>query len=158
MIPLIEREAVTNKGWVTDDELLEAVAVAESTPGPIAINAATFVGYRVGGFWGSFFATLGVVLPSFAVIYALSSVLDIFGDLKAVKYAFTGIRAAVASLILKALVNMYKKYKRNALSYVVMAAAFVLTAFLNVPVVLVVIGSAVFGLVSAFLIGRRCKK
>ena len=158
MIPLIEREAVDNKGWVTDDELLEVVAVAESTPGPIAINAATFVGYRVGGVIGAFFATLGVVLPSFIIICALSAVLDKFGGIRAVKYAFTGIRAAVVALILKALVTMYKKCKKSAVGYIATALSFVLTAVLEVPVVLVLVGCAVFGLVTSLAAKRRCEK
>ena len=73
MIPLIQREAVEKHGWVSDDDILEIVAVAESTPGPIAINAATFVGYRVGGFFGAAAATMGVVLPSFCIILAVSA-------------------------------------------------------------------------------------
>ena len=68
MIPLIQKETVENKKWITDDDILEIVAIAESTPGPIAINAATFVGYKVAGFWGAFFATIGMVVPSFAII------------------------------------------------------------------------------------------
>ena len=72
MIPLIQRETVENKGWVTEDDILEIVAIAESTPGPIAINTATFVGSKTRGFWGAFFATLGVILPSFIIIFLIS--------------------------------------------------------------------------------------
>ena len=90
MIPLIQREVCTNKKWLKDEDILDIIAIAESTPGPIAINAATFVGYRVAGFFGAFMATLGVVLPSFVIITAISFVLKAFGDLKVVKYAFTG--------------------------------------------------------------------
>ena len=72
MIPLIERETAEKKKWVTDNDILDIIAVAESTPGPIAINSATFVGYKTAGFWGSFFSTLGVVLPSFTIIYIIS--------------------------------------------------------------------------------------
>ncbi|MBQ1988903.1 MAG: chromate transporter, partial [Clostridia bacterium] len=74
MIPLIQKEVVEEKKWITDDDILEIIAIAESTPGPIAINSATFVGYRVCGFWGSFFSTLGVVLPSFVIILIISFV------------------------------------------------------------------------------------
>ena len=77
MIPLISKEVVENKKWITDDDILEIVAIAESTPGPIAINSATFVGYKVCGFWGSFCTTLGVVLPSFAIIFAAEAVFSI---------------------------------------------------------------------------------
>ena len=102
MISLIQKETVENKKWITDDDILEIIAIAESTPGPIAINSATFVGFRVAGFWGSFFATLGMVMPSFVIISVLSRLVMQFSDIKAVQYAFFGIRAAVLALIIKA--------------------------------------------------------
>ncbi len=157
MIPLIQREVSENKKWVTDDDVLDIIAIAESTPGPIAINSATFVGYRVCGFWGSFFATLGVVLPSFIIILAISAVLNEFGDLKPVQYAFNGIRAGVLALLFKALWTMYKKCPKGAVSYIVMAASFLLTAVLDLPVLYVLIGCAVFGLVTSLIIDRRSK-
>ena len=89
MIPLIQNEAVEKRHWVTDDDILEIVAIAESTPGPIAINSATFVGYRAAGVLGSVCGTLGVVLPSFVIILALSFVLQEFQALRAVQYAFS---------------------------------------------------------------------
>lgn len=155
MIPLIQREVVERNKWITDDDILEIIAIAESTPGPIAINSATFVGYRTCGFWGAFFATLGVVLPSFVIILVISFVLREFQSIKAVQFAFNGIRAGVLALIIKALWNMYKKCPKGWVSYVVMAVAFVLVAFLNVDVLLVIIGCAVFGLVTSILIARR---
>ena len=119
MIPLIQRETVDNHKWVTEDDILEIIAIAESTPGPIAINSATFVGYRTCGVLGSAAATLGVVLPSFAIIFAISFVLRQFQELKAVQYAFNGIRAGVMALLCKALWGMYKKNKKNWASYTV---------------------------------------
>lgn len=157
MIPIIQREIAENKKWVTDDDILEIIAIAESTPGPIAINSATFVGYRVCGFWGSFFATLGVVLPSFVLILIISFLLEGFGNIDAVRYAFNGIRAGVLALLFKALWTMYKKCPKGAVSYIVMAASFALTAFLKIPVLYVLIGCAVFGLVSSIIISRRSK-
>ena len=158
MIPFIQKETVENKKWLSDDDILEIVAIAESTPGPIAINSATFVGYRVCGFWGSFFATLGVVLPSFLIILAISFVLTAFQEIKAVQYAFFGIRAGVVALLLKAIFTMYKKCKKDVVSYIVMIAAFVLTVFLKVPVLAIIIGCAVFGFVSSVVIARREKQ
>lgn len=157
MIPLIQHEIAENKKWVTEDDILEIIAISESTPGPIAINSATFVGYRVCGFWGSFFATLGVVLPSFLIILAISAVLSEFGDLKPVKYAFNGIRAGVLALLFKALWTMYKKCPKGAVSYIVMAFSFLLTAILDIPVLYVLIGCAVFGLVTSIIVDRRNK-
>ena len=158
MIPLIQKEAVENKGWVTDDDILEIIAIAESTPGPIAINSATFVGYRTCGFLGAACATLGVVLPSFCIILVISYVLQEFQDLKIVQYAFNGIRAGVLALLFKALWTMYKKSPKGWAAYVVMAAAFLLTAFLKVNVFLVILGCAVFGLITATVADRRAQK
>ena len=158
MIPLIQRETVENQGWISDDDILEIIAIAESTPGPIAINSATFVGYKVAGFFGSFFATLGVVLPSFIIILAISYVLEAFQSLQAVTYAFNGIRAGVLALIFKALFGMYKKSKKNAVSYIVMALAFVTVAFFKVNTLIVIVGCAVIGLITSILASRRAAK
>ncbi len=158
MIPLIQKEAVENHKWITDEDILEIIAIAESTPGPIAINAATFVGYRTCGVLGSVCATLGVVLPSFVIIYAISFVLRQFQELKAVQYAFAGIRAGVLALLCKALWGMYQKNKKNWVSYIVMAGSFVLTALVDVSVLSVLIGCAVFGLVTAKYMERRAQK
>ena len=158
MIPLISKEVVDNKKWITDDDILEIIAISESTPGPIAINSATFIGYKICGFWGSFFATLGTVLPSFCIILSISFVLEKFSHLQAVKYAFNGIRAGVLALLMKALYTMYKKCPKNAVSYIVMATSFLLAAFLNVPVLAVIIGCAVFGLITSVITSRRAEK
>lgn len=158
MIPLIQKEAVEKKGWVTDDDILEIIAIAESTPGPIAINSATFVGYRAAGVFGSFCATFGVVLPSFVIILLISYILRGFQDIAAVQYAFNGIRAGVLALLFKALWGMYKKSPKGWAAYVVMAGAFVLTAFLDVHVLLVIIGCALFGLITATIAERRAQQ
>ena len=158
MIPLIQKEAVENHGWITDEDILEIIAIAESTPGPIAINSATFVGYRTCGVLGSVCATLGVVLPSFVLIYAISFVLRQFQELQAVQFAFQGIRAGVLALLCKALWGMYKKNTKNWVSYIVMAGSFLLTGLLGVSVLPVLIGCAVFGLVTAVLMDRRMQK
>ena len=158
MIPLIQREIVEKHKWASDDDLLEIVAIAESTPGPIAINAATFVGYRVCGFFGAFISTVGIVLPSFCIILAISFVLREFRELKAVQYAFQGIRAGVLALIFKALFTMYKKCKKKIVSYIVMALAFVLVAFFKVNVLFVIITCAAIGLAASLIAKRRASK
>ena len=158
MIPIIQREIVDNKKWITDEDILEIIAIAESTPGPIAINSATFVGYRVGGFFGALLATLGVVLPPFTIIFAISFVLRQFSELRAVKYAFWGIRAGVLALICKALWSMYKKVDKGLIPYIVMAAAFIVTAVFNVNVLYVIIGCALFGIITSAIAARRAEK
>ena len=149
MIPLIQREVTERRRWLEDRDILDIVAIAESTPGPIAINTATFVGYQVCGTLGAFCATLGVVLPSFLVIYAVSFVLRQFSDLAVVQYA------GVLALLLKALLSMYRQSPKGAVSYAVMAGAFVLTAFCGVDAVLVILASATVGLLSARMAKRR---
>ncbi len=157
MIPLIQKEVVEKRKWITDKEILEIIAIAESTPGPIAVNAATFIGYKTAGFWGALGATMGVVLPSFLIIAAVSLILRQFENLKAVKFAFEGIRAGVLALIVKALVSMYKQCPRNNISYIIAAIAFLLVTFfgLNVPAVIIV--CAVIGLVYSIMAERREK-
>lgn len=158
MIPLIQREASEKHGWITGEDILEIVAIAESTPGPIAINAATFVGYRVCGVWGGTFATLGVVLPSFIIIAAISLVLRTFSQLRAVQYAFFGIRAGVLALILRALWSMYRQCRKGLVAYLIMAAAFLLTAVIKISVLAVIVLCAAAGLISSLLAERRLGK
>ena len=155
MIPLIQHEAVEKRKWVTDEDILDIVAIAESTPGPIAINSATFVGYRAAGVVGSVCATLGVVIPSFVVILALSFVLAQFQDVQAVKYAFNGIRVGVLALLIKALWSMYKKSPKGWVAYVIMGASLLLTAVFSVNVIFVIIGCAVFGIATSRIMERR---
>jgi len=157
MIPLIQKEVVEKKGWMSDEDILEVVAIAESTPGPIAINAATFVGFRRCGFLGALCATLGVVLPSFLIILGISYVLNEFRDIKVIGYAFNGIRAGVLALIIKALWMMYKKCPKSPVSYIVMAAAFAAAAFFKAEMLLIIIGCGLFGLVSHLILTGRKK-
>lgn len=155
MIPMISREIVEKRKWITDDDILEIIAISESTPGPFAVNSATFVGYRVAGFWGAFFSTLGVVFPSFCIITVLSFVLTRFRNLKAVRYAFFGIRAGVLSLLIKALVNMYKKCPKGIFAYILMGAAFVVATFVHINAIYIILGCAILGLVRSFAAERR---
>ena len=156
MIPIIQKEVSEKRKWITDEDILDIIAIAESTPGPIAINSATFVGYKTAGFWGAFCSTLGVTLPSFCIILLISGILDIFKDNPYVQNAFWGIRAGVLALILKALYSMYKQTKKNALAYIVMALSFVLSAILNLNVLYIIIACGVFGLVTSLIAKRRC--
>lgn len=109
MIPMMERNCVEIKGWITHDEMLNVTIIAESTPGPVSINCATFVGYRQAGLWGALVATLGMVLPSFAIIYAISVFMENFLEIRVIANAFKGIKIAVGLLILDAGLNMIGK-------------------------------------------------
>ena len=158
MIPLIQREIVQKRKWITDDDILEITAIAESTPGPIAVNTATFVGYRICKFGGAFFSTLGVVLPSFLIIAAISYVLREFLHIKAVRYAFYGIRAGVLALILKALWTMYRQCPAKVISYTIAALALISVAFFKINVLFVLPACALIGLISSFAAARRKKR
>jgi chromate transporter len=155
MIPLINRETVVKNKWITDKDILDIVAIAESTPGPIAINSATFVGYKIGGFWGAVFSTLGVALPSFIIIYIISFVLEQFESIKTVKYAFNGIRAGVLALLIKALITMYKECPKGKLAYVLMAGAFICSVVFDINALIIIAVCAVLGILSAVLASRK---
>ncbi len=119
MISLLHETIVEKKGWLNDDEMLEIIGVAESTPGPIAINMATFVGYKRLGVLGAIFATLGVVLPSMVIIFSISLFFEAFLENQYVKYAFYGIKAGVSLLILNAGIDMIKKIPHKLIPYLV---------------------------------------
>ena len=156
MIPLIEREAVEKKRWITEEDVLDIVAIAESTPGPIAINAATFVGFHTAGFAGALCATLGVVLPSFLIILLISLFLRQFEALKLVRYAFVGIRAAVLALVLSAVWKLAHQTKRNVFSLCIAAAVFALAVFVpQIDVLWLIAASAVAGIVLQACSGRK---
>lgn len=158
MIPIIEKEVCEKRKWITEEDILDIIAIAESTPGPIAINSATFIGYKISGVFGSFCATFGVVLPSFVIISIISLILRQFSDSLVVQYAFNGIRAGVLALLIKALVSMYKKCPKGLFSYIVMGASFILAAFTDINVIFVLIGCAVAGIVNSLIIKRRVKQ
>ena len=120
MIALLENEFVTKRGWLEQEEFLDVAAIAESTPGPIAINSATYIGYKQAGILGSVVATLGMTLPSFCIIYAISLFFDAFLSLTAVACAFRGIQIAVLYLILSAGLRMLKKMEKTPFSWAVL--------------------------------------
>ena len=113
MISLIERTCVAEKQWITHDEMMNVTVIAESTPGPIAINCATFVGYKQKGLTGAVAATVGMVLPSFCIIFLISRFLDNFLEIAWIAHAFLGIKLAVGILILDAAVRMIKKMPKK---------------------------------------------
>jgi len=132
MIAMMENSCVERKKWITHDEMMDITVIAESTPGPIAINCATFVGYRQAGFAGSLIATLGMVLPSFLVIYAISVLLDNFLEITVIASAFKGIKIAVGLLILDAGVTMLRKMKKKPLPVGIMACSFGLMLLIDI--------------------------
>lgn len=132
MISVIRDICVERKQWLTDDEMMDVTVIAESTPGPIAINCATYVGDKLAGMAGAVVATLGIVLPSFAVIYCISMFLDHFMEYPLVMKAFLGIKAAVGLLVLDAGITMLKKMPRKAQPRMMAASAFLIMLLVNI--------------------------
>ena len=121
MIALLENEFVEKKKWLDKDEFLDVAAIAESTPGPIAINAATYIGYKNSGMIGSMIATLGICIPSFVIIYAISLFFDAFLSFTLVAYAFKGIQICVVYLILTAGLKMLKQMKKTTFNMIIIS-------------------------------------
>ena len=132
MISLIENSCVEKKQWITHDEMMNVTVIAESTPGPIAINCATFVGYKKAGFLGAVIATLGIVVPSFSVIYLISMFLDNFLEITLIANAFKGIKIAVGILILDAGITMVKKMHKKVLPRAIMVCSFIAMLAINI--------------------------
>lgn len=149
MISLLENEFVAKRKWLEGDEFLNVVAIAESTPGPVAINAATYVGYKLAGFWGSLSATVAVALPSFAIIFLISLFFDAFLSLKYVAYAFDGIQVCVIFLILNAGMKMLLKLERNVWNIVV--TCLVIAAMVTLSVLSIAFSSVWYILITAGL-------
>ena len=121
MIAMLENEFVEKKKWLDKDEFLDVAAIAESTPGPIAINAATYIGYKNSGIIGSMIATLGICIPSFVIIYAISLFFDAFLSFTLVAYAFKGIQICVVYLILTAGLKMLKQIKKTTFNMIIIS-------------------------------------
>ena len=131
MISLIENVCVNRNHWITHDDMMNVTVIAESTPGPIAINCATFVGYKQKGIPGAVAATIGVTLPSFIIIYLISVFLDSFLEIAWIANAFKGVRIAVGLLIVDVGVKMLLKMKKKLLPRVLMAASFAVMLLIN---------------------------
>ena len=135
MIPILQKEVSEKRKWIDEREIIDILAISESTPGPIAVNTATYVGYEVAGFWGSFFATLGLVLPSFGIIFLISFFYKDFMSWTIVQAAFKGLRIGVIILLIKAVIKLKKAVKFSILSWIIFAITFVglfLTTFFDV--------------------------
>lgn len=132
MIAQIKEIIVEKKKWITEEELLEIITIAESTPGPIAINMATYIGYKRKKVLGSISSTLGVILPSFIIIFLVSLFIEQFMSLKIVKYAFIGINAGVCFLILKTAINMFKKIEKKLLPIIVFSIVLILLVIFEI--------------------------
>lgn len=148
MLPLIQREIVENKKWSTEKEILDYYAVGQCTPGVIAVNTATFIGYKLRGIIGGIVATLGVIFPSIVIILIIAAFLQNFADLAIVQSAFAGIRVAVVALIITTVVKLIKSSIKDYLGVIIAIIAFVISAFIGLSPVYVVIAAALTGFIS----------
>lgn len=163
MISLLREAVVEKKKWLSDDEMVEIIGIAESTPGPIAVNMATFVGYKQAGVLGSTVATIGVVLPSLVIIYAISLFFEQFLENQFVKYAFYGIKIAVSILILNAAIEMIQKMEKKVLPVVILMLVTIMMLLIelfNLPfstIYLILIGG-IIGIISYGLSLNKARK
>ncbi|SFG45253.1 chromate transporter [Lachnospiraceae bacterium C7] len=161
MISIIDNICVEEKKWITEDEMMNITVISQSTPGPVAINCSTFVGYKRRGFIGAIFATVGVIVPSFIMIYLLSMFFSKFLELSWVSNAFSGIKIAVGILILDAGVKMLKQMEKNKMTIAIATISLILMVVsnvfvFNVSVTLLMALSSIFGLVM-FIIKKHQK-
>ena len=146
MIPILEREIVDKQGWASSEELMDYYAVGQCTPGVIAVNTATFIGYKIAGVPGGIAATLGVVFPSVVIICVIAGILTNFADIPAVKSAFTAIRVCVCVLIFNAVLKLWKGAVKDKAGLVLFLIVFVLSLFFDISPVVFVVMCALAGL------------
>ena len=143
MIPMLEREIVERRGWATSEELMDYYAVGQCTPGVIAVNTATFIGYKIAGNIGGVMATLGVVFPSFVIITVIAGIIQNFADIPAVRSAFAAIRVCVCVLIFNSVLKLWKGAVKDKAALVLCLLVLVLSMFFNIsPIVFVVFCAA----------------
>ena len=147
MISMVEIEVVDRKKWITEKQYMDMIAISQATPGVIAINTATYVGYAVGGFPGALLATLGVSIPSFVIIVIISFFLDAFLALTWVSYAFMGIRAGVIVLIFDAVIRMRRSLTLNAFNWTLLIASFLVATLTDISVIWIILTGAVLGII-----------
>ncbi len=146
MIPLIQREFVEKNKWIEEKQFLELLAMAQSSPGPIAVNSAVFIGYQRFGLGGSIVATLGITLPSFLIILIIAIWLAGFRENNYVEAFFKGIRPAVTALIAAPLYSLGKSMQLNTAGWLIAATAAIIVAFLNVSPVVIIVIAAITGI------------
>lgn len=155
MLPMIQKEIVEEKKWATEEEVLDYYAVGQCTPGIIAVNTATFIGYKVQGIIGAIVATLGVVFPSLIIITIIAALLKNFASYAIIQHAFSGIRVAVIALIISAILKLAKTSIKNYITLIIAILAFISVAFVNLSPIYIVVVAACVGLISKLIRGRK---
>ncbi len=158
MLGVLERDVVQKFKWITAEDMLDLIAVGESTPGAISINVATFIGYRLRGFWGSVVCTLGFMLPSLVIISIISMFINTFLSNIYISYIFKGIRAGIVIVIGSACLKFLKQLKFNIVTPLLFFTAFFIAMFTEVSVILLILGGGVFGFLLSLVIAQYRKK
>lgn len=148
MLPMLKREVVVKYGWSTEEELLDIYAIGQCTPGIIAVNTATYIGYQQKGLLGSIFGTLGMVTPSIIIISLIATILRNFIDLPIVLHALSGIRIVVCALMLQTVYSLAKAGIKNKLGLFLFWAGFLIATFTPVPTILLVLFAAIIGIIT----------
>lgn len=155
MLPMLQREIVTERNWCTEEEILDMYAIGQCTPGIIAVNTATFVGYKQAGFIGGVFGTLGMVSPSVIIICLIASILQNFIHYPAVLHALAGIRIVVCALMANTVVTMAKKGIIDKLGAVLFICGFILACFTPIPTALIIVAAGVIGVIAKRTGGKK---
>ena len=157
MLPILERELIEKKGWTSSEELLDYYAIAQTTPGIIAVNVSTFVGHKIAGTPGAVAATLGMVSPSIIIIVLIARFISNFDSIPWVRKAMAGINVGVAVLLTYSVINLFKKTVKNIPGFCLYAAAFVSVYFFHVRTIIVILGTAALGIILYFVRRNRDK-
>lgn len=155
MLPFIQKEIVEKNGWATNEEVMDYYAIGQCTPGIIAVNTATFIGYFHRGLTGAVSAALGVISPSIIIITVIAAFIQQYSDAPVVQYAFSGITAAVAVIILNAVIKLWKSGVKNVFGVIIFALALIAEVILNIPTVAIIITAVIIGIIME--LGRRFK-
>lgn len=155
MLPMLKYELVEKKGWITEEDLLDCYAIGQCTPGIIAVNTSTFVGYKRKGIPGAIFSTLGMITPSIVIITLVAICLQAFIENVWVQHALMGVRAVVCALMLNTVLTLAKKSLKNAFCFAVCGVAFLLAMFVDIPTVCIVILAGVVGIVVSVAGGKK---
>ena len=158
MLPMFKRELVEKHGWCTEEDILDYYAIAQCTPGVIAVNTASFIGFRKKGVLGAVCATVGVVCPSILIITVIAAFISNFADNKYVQYAFEGIRVAVCALVSVTVFGLFKKNVKDIITALLSVMAFVLTYFFGISPIIAVIFAAVVGITVKVIKEKRDNK
>lgn len=155
MLPMIQKEVIEKHHWATEDEIMDYYALGQVTPGIIAVNTATFVGYKIKGVIGGICSTLGVISPSLIIISLIAGLISNFSELEVVQHALRGIQVAVCVLMFTAIKGLYKKGVKGTVPFIIFACAFVLSYFTSISTVILVIIAGITGYVMTVLSAKK---